>query len=123
MFSTTAIARTVIAIPSARSGHFDGGVNTALMTGYGAEMAFAHAVLLVEGDGDRLYFESLRRRLAKKSKTGAIDQLYVVPTGGKTAFAPWLRMLVSTASKAVLARWLSTTMSASEARKLIADPE
>ncbi len=58
-------------------------------------MAFARGVLLVEGDGDRLFFEFLRRRLAKRSTTGDIDQLYAVPTEGKTAFSQWLRLLSS----------------------------
>jgi hypothetical protein len=70
-------------------------INTALLNGYGAEMAFANGVLLVEGEGDRLYFEALRRRLALVMPDGAVDQLYVVPAGSKTAFAPWLRLLRS----------------------------
>jgi hypothetical protein len=70
-------------------------INTVLLSGFGAEMAFAHAVLLVEGDGDRLYFEALRRRIAGVSKNGEVDRLYVVPTGGKAAFSPWLRLLSS----------------------------
>lgn len=70
-------------------------INTALLTGFGAEMAFARTVLLVEGEGDRLFFEWLRRRLARNSKDGRIDDMYVVPTGSKTAFCPWLRLLSS----------------------------
>jgi hypothetical protein len=70
-------------------------INTALLTGFGAEMAFARSVLLVEGEGDRLYFDGLRRRLAAASGDGRIDELFVVPTGSKTSFAPWLRMLTS----------------------------
>jgi predicted ATP-dependent endonuclease of OLD family len=68
-------------------------INTALLNGYGAEMAFAASVLLVEGDGDRAYYEVLRRRLASASGDGRLDNLAIVPVGSKTAFAPWLRML------------------------------
>ena len=65
------------------------------LRGFGAEMAFARAVLLVEGEGDRLYFEGLRRRLAVASGDGRLDEIYVVPTGSKTSFSPWLRLLRS----------------------------
>ncbi|MGB7588592.1 MAG: AAA family ATPase, partial [Solirubrobacterales bacterium] len=70
-------------------------INTALLTGFGAEMAFARTVLLVEGEGDRLFFEWLRRRLARNSGDGRIDEMYVLPTGSKTSFCPWLRLLLS----------------------------
>lgn len=70
-------------------------INTALLVGHGAEMAFAHSVLLVEGDGDRAYYETLRRRMARVSADGRLDQLAVVPVGSKSAFAPWLRMLTA----------------------------
>lgn len=70
-------------------------INSALLTGFGAEMAFARSVLLVEGEGDRLFFEGLRRRLAISSADGRLDEMYVVPTGSKTSFSPWLRLLRS----------------------------
>lgn len=70
-------------------------INSALLAGFGAEMAFAEGVLLVEGEGDRLFFEQLRRRVAARSSDGRMDTLYVVPTGSKTSFAPWLRLLAS----------------------------
>lgn len=58
-------------------------------------MAFARSVLLVEGEGDRLFFEWLRRRVAAVSNDGSLDELYVVPTGSNTSFCPWLRLLSS----------------------------
>ena len=70
-------------------------INTALLSGYGAEMAFARSVLLVEGEGDRLYFEWLRRRLAVGSNDGRLDEIYVLPTGSKASFAPWLKLFSS----------------------------
>ena len=70
-------------------------INTALLTGFGAEMAFACSVLLVEGEGDRLYFEWLRRRIARGSGDGLVDEAYVLPTGSKTSFSPWLQLLSS----------------------------
>jgi hypothetical protein len=70
-------------------------INGALLTGHGAEMAFASSLLLVEGEGDRLFFERLRRRLAIDSGDSRIDRLYVLPVGGKTNFAPWMRLLRS----------------------------
>lgn len=70
-------------------------INTALLTGNGAEMAFASSLLLVEGEGDRLFFERLRRRLAVDSADSRIDRLNVLAVGGKTNFAPWLQLLNS----------------------------
>lgn len=69
--------------------------NSALLTGHGAEMAFASSLLLVEGEGDRLFFERLRRRLATDSDDSRVDKLYVLPVGGKTSFAPWVRLVRS----------------------------
>lgn len=70
-------------------------INTALLTGHGSEMAFSSSALLVEGEGDRLFFEGIRRRLAIETGDGRIDQLSVVPVGGKERFGPWLRLLRS----------------------------
>jgi hypothetical protein len=70
-------------------------INTALLAGAGAEMAFARSVLLVEGQGDAAFYETLRRRLARASADGRVDQLVVLGVGSKSAFAPWLRMLSS----------------------------
>jgi predicted ATP-dependent endonuclease of OLD family len=82
-------------------------INTALLAGSGAEMAFARSVLLVEGDGDAAFYETLRRRLARASANGRVDQLVVVGVGSKTAFAPWLRMLSSYGSESDRPiRWL-----------------
>lgn len=68
-------------------------IHTAILSGQGAEMLFATSVLLVEGEGDRAFFEGLRRRLAKQDSSGSIDNLYVVQVGGKTSFGPWIRLL------------------------------
>jgi hypothetical protein len=68
-------------------------INSALLTGHGAEMAFASVLLLVEGESDRLFFERLRRRLAVEGGGSELDRLYVLPVGGKTGFGPWLRLL------------------------------
>lgn len=70
-------------------------INTALLSGYGAEMLFAESVLLVEGEGDRQFFERLRRRLAQIDDSGGVDLCFVIPVGGNTQFAPWIRLLRS----------------------------
>lgn len=70
-------------------------INSALLSGQGAEMLFSRSVLLVEGESDRLFFEKLRRRLAQVDGSGAADELFVVAVGGKTSFAPWIRLLES----------------------------
>lgn len=70
-------------------------INSALLTGHGAEMAFASSLLLVEGEGDRIFFERLRRRLAVATSDSRLDRLYVLPVEGKTNFAPWIRLVRS----------------------------
>lgn len=70
-------------------------INTALMSGMGAELMFATGVLFVEGDGDRQFFEMLRRRIAKIDESGKIDDLMVAHVGSKTRFGPWLRLVLS----------------------------
>jgi len=70
-------------------------INTAFQSGYGAEMMFAESVLLVEGEGDREFFEGLRRRIAEVDDSGATDKLFAVPVGGKHNYAPWMRLLNS----------------------------
>lgn len=70
-------------------------INSALLHGHGAEMIFAKSVLFVEGDGDRQFYEALRRRIASADVTGKMDQLFVIPTGSKTSFIPWLKLLKS----------------------------
>lgn len=74
-------------------------INAALITGYGAEMMFARSVLLVEGEGDRQFFERIRRRLAPYDQSGKVDELFVVPVGGKLRFSPWLQLLESYADR------------------------
>lgn len=68
---------------------------SSLMTGHGIEMMFGASILLVEGEGDRQFFEKLRRRLAKFHGRGLADQLYVAPVGGNNRFSPWLQLLMS----------------------------
>ncbi len=70
-------------------------INTALLSGQGAEMAFSRGVLLVEGEGDKLLFETLRRRFAAFDRSGALDELSVVWVGSNSLFIPWMRLLES----------------------------
>lgn len=68
-------------------------IHRSLLSGLGAEMIFSTSVLLVEGKGDRAFFEGIRRRLAREDRTGRIDNLFVIDVGGKTSFGPWIRLL------------------------------
>ena len=79
-------------------------INTALVTGRGAEVFFSRSVLLVEGPGDREYWEGIRRRLARHDESGSVDHLYVLDVGSNTRFGPWLRLFRS--YPAALFRWL-----------------
>lgn len=74
-------------------------INTALMSGFGAEMIFGTAALFVEGEGDRQFFERIRRRVSRHDESGQIDNCFVVPVGGKTNFAPWMKLLDSYGAK------------------------
>ncbi len=71
-----------------------GDIDSAFMSGQGAEALFARSVLLVEGPGDLAVFEQLRRRLARLSNMSRIaSRLAVVQVGGCERFAPWIRLL------------------------------
>lgn len=70
-------------------------INTALLGGFGAEMIFGSSVLLVEGEGDRQFFENLRRRIARHDRSGVLDNCFVVPVGSKARFGPWIQLLTS----------------------------
>lgn len=70
-------------------------INTSFQTGLGAEALFARSVLLVEGPGDRAFFEALRRRCARVDKSGRVNTLLAVDVGGKTRFGPWITLLRS----------------------------
>jgi len=70
-------------------------INSSLLSGYGAQMMFCKSVLLVEGEGDRLFFEGMRRRMAAIDKTGYIERMHVVPVGGNSRFAPWIKLVRS----------------------------
>lgn len=101
-------------------------INSAFLTGQGAEMLFASCVLLVEGESDRLFFEWIRRRIAKLDSSGRMDQLFVVSVGGKKAFCPWLRILEAYGSPADRPiRWcvLADGDAASEVRRAFQDAQ
>lgn len=70
-------------------------INTTLTAGQGAEAMFARSVLLVEGPGDRAFFENLRRRVGRRDQSHRTDDLAIVQVGSNTAFAPWIRLLES----------------------------
>jgi hypothetical protein len=70
-------------------------INSALLTGLGSELPFCDSVLLVEGEGDRMFFETLRRHLAQTDSSGVCERLLAIPVGGKTRFGPWIRLVNS----------------------------
>lgn len=66
-------------------------IHTALMSGAGAEAIFSSSVLLVEGPGDRAFFERFRRRLGELGiPAHVLGAMFVVSVGGNTRFGPWL---------------------------------
>ena len=92
-------------------------INTSLTRGRGAEAFFARSVLLVEGPGDREYWEALRRRLAPIDDGMAVDECYVIDIGSNASCAPWLKLFKSYPSDPV--RW--TVLLDSDSTKKLAD--
>jgi len=74
-------------------------INSALLTGQGSEAIFARSVLLVEGPGDRAFFEVMRRRMADFVDSEILSHLGIVSVGGKKRFAPWLQLLEAYADR------------------------
>lgn len=70
-------------------------INTALLAGQGSEAIFATSVLFVEGEGDKAYFEALRRRVAEVDMSGRTDEMAIVSVGSKSSFAPWIQLVES----------------------------
>lgn len=90
-------------------------INSALLTGQGSEAVFAYSLLLVEGPGDRAFFETLRRRLSPILGASLVGTMGIVPVGGKTRFGPWIRLLEGFADRSVGDRpisWLVVSDSA-----------
>lgn len=74
-------------------------INSALLTGRGSEVIFSGSILFVEGPGDRLFFERLRRRLAGILPSQVLGTMSVIEVGGKTQFGPWVRLLEGFANR------------------------
>lgn len=70
-------------------------INSAFLSGHGAEMLFYNNILLVEGEADYLFFYALLRRLARYDNSGILNDIKIVPAGGNERFAPWIRLLAS----------------------------
>ncbi len=70
-------------------------INSTIMQGRGAEVLFAKSILLVEGSGDREYWEALPRRAARIGDSMVVDNCYVLETGSNSSCGPWLRLLES----------------------------
>lgn len=89
-------------------------INSSLLrTSHGSEMLFSDAVILVEGESDKGVIENFRRKLSGKGMTNVtkslshdlslLNNLFVVPVGSKTSFAPWIE-LIESFGKAI--KWL-----------------
>lgn len=70
-------------------------INSSLLVGQGSEAFFSRSLLLVEGAGDKTYFERLRRRMYELLPGDVVSQLSVVAVGGHSNFAPWIRLIDS----------------------------
>jgi energy-coupling factor transporter ATP-binding protein EcfA2 len=71
-------------------------INNTLMTAATAEIFFARTIVLVEGDGDRAFLNTIFRKIKNLSPSmPELTGLVFQPTGGNTSFAPWLKILNS----------------------------
>lgn len=71
-------------------------INTSLMTTASSEVFFARTVILLEGDGDRAFFNILLRRIKEKATVcPELAGLVFQVTGGCTFYAPWLKLVRS----------------------------
>jgi hypothetical protein len=96
-------------------------INSALMSGAGAEALYSRSVLLVEGPGDRAYLEAIRRRIANVDDRGLTSGLGIVSVGGKARFGPWVALLESYVDPATgeqPVRWLAVADSGDAATDL-----
>ncbi len=71
-------------------------INTSLMTTASSELFFARTVVLIEGEGDKAFFNTLLRRIKNKATVCAdLSGLVFQATGGCTFYAPWLKLVKS----------------------------
>jgi predicted ATP-dependent endonuclease of OLD family len=71
-------------------------INTSLMTTSSAEMFFARTIVLIEGDGDKAFFNTLLRRIKRLATVDLeLAGLIFQVTGGCTFYAPWLKLIRS----------------------------
>ena len=80
--------------PRAAEGRRDS-INTSLLAMPHAESFFADTVLLVEGPGDKAFFDALLRRMRWLDEGAGLTKLVVQAAGGKTHFAPWINLFRS----------------------------
>lgn len=71
-------------------------INTSLMTTDSSEIFFARTIVLLEGDGDKAFLNTLLRRIKGKAMVSSeLAGLVFQVTGGCTFYAPWLKLVRS----------------------------
>ena len=77
-----------VAVPADRAS-----INTSLMTTASSEIFFARTVVLLEGEGDKAFFNTLLRKIkSKASVCPELSGLVFQVTGGCTFYAPWIKL-------------------------------
>ena len=73
-----------------------GEINTMLMGNENAETFFSNSVLLVEGQSDRAFFNSLLQRLRQANPSlQNLNKVNIQSVNGKNLFMPWIQLLSS----------------------------
>ncbi len=68
-------------------------INTSLMTTCSSEIFFARTVVLLEGEGDKAFFNTVLRRIKSIATVcPELSGLVFQVTGGCTFYAPWLKL-------------------------------
>lgn len=71
-------------------------INTSLMTTASSEVFFARTVVLVEGEGDKAFLNTLFRRIRNRGRVcSELSGLVFQAAGGCTFYSPWLKLVRS----------------------------
>lgn len=91
---TVLVRRQKFYCPSSRDDRRES-INSTLIAFPHAETFFSSAVLLVEGSGEKAFFETVLRRMRSLKEGSILTKLVVQPVGGKASFAPWINLFKS----------------------------
>ncbi|MFZ3065503.1 MAG: AAA family ATPase [Nitrospirota bacterium] len=81
-------------------------INTNLTNIHNSEIYFGDFIVFVEGESDKIVLEEVFRKVRKQTKTKSLYGITVVNVGGKTRFAPLIKLLKSYGEYGKPFKWL-----------------